>query len=221
MEFGEVTEHESYGMVGIVRTAQSGPGTSLFGSSIKHSNTIHLRIKKAKVNRHLNQDRYHGKEQLIDIELSPTQFAEMITSLNIGDGVPCTLRYIKDHKLLEDPPEMKQREIFEQEFQTEVDAVKNLYQKEYVEVKNLLSLKGPMKVSDKKKITSFLFELTRIIDDHLPFLQKSFNESIDKTVLDAKGEVEAFVMNKVTSLGLKGLQKQLISLPEVSTEEEP
>ena len=54
--------------------------------------------------------------------------------------------------------------------------------------------------------------LMQDVNSNLPFVQRSFNKSIDKTVLEAKGEVEAFVMNKVTSLGIKGLEKEMLQL---------
>jgi hypothetical protein len=213
MGFGKVNKHESYGLVGVSRVTHSH-GTSLFGSSIKHSNTIRLSIKKAEVDRHLNRDWYHGRKQLIEIELSPTQFAEMITCMNMADGVPCTLRYLEDHKRLENPPEVKQREIFEQEFQNKVDKISSFYKDDFGQIKEILLKKGTIKVGDREQVANMVTKLVNTLADAMPFLQKSFNESIDKTVSEAKGEVEAFVMHKVTSLGIEGLQKEMIKLTE-------
>lgn len=213
MSFGKISKHESYGLIGCSRITSS-KGQSLFGSSIKHSNTIMLRIKTASVDRHLNRDWYHGEESLIEVELSQTQFAEMITSLNMGDGVPCTLRYTGKNIRIEDPPEVKQRELFEEEFRNNVESIEELYRSSFKETSELLNKKGTLKVDEKKKIKNFLFSLTRIINDKIPFIQKQFNKAMDKTVLEAKGEVEAFVMNKVTSLGIEGLEKEMLKLNE-------
>ena len=213
MGFGKVSKHESYGMVGVSRVTHSH-GTSLFGSSIKHSDTIRLSIKTAEVDRHLNRDWYHGNDQLIEIELSPTQFAEMITCMNMSDGVPCTLRYLEDHKRLENPPEVKQREIFEQEFQENVDKIKDFYKNDFKQIKETLLKKGTIKIGERKQTINIITKLINTLEDAMPFLQKGFNESMDKTVSEAKGEVEAFVMHKVTSLGIEGLQKEMIKLTE-------
>ena len=210
VDTGEKIAHESYGLIGCSRVS-STKGRPLFGSSIKHSNTITLRIRAAVEERHLNKNWYYGRDRLIEVEMSPTQFAEMITSLNMGEGVPCTLRYV-DGERREDPPSTSQREVFEEEFKNDVNKVKSLYNKNYKEVQELLTKKGQLKAIEKKKVSTFLFELTRTIDDNLPFLQKSFNEAMDKTVHEAKGEVEAFVMNKVTSLGIEGLEKEMLKL---------
>ena len=213
MEFDKVSKHESFGLVGVSRVSHSH-GTSLFGSSIKHSNTIRLSIKTAEVNRRLNRDWYHGNDKLIEIELSPTQFAEMITCMNMGNGVPCTLRYLEDHKRLENPPEVKQREIFEQEFQENVDKIKDFYKNDFKQIKETLLKKGTIKIGERKQTINIITKLINTLEDAMPFLQKGFNESMDKTVSEAKGEVEAFVMHKVTSLGIMSLKKEMFKLSD-------
>lgn len=97
-----VEKHESYGMVSINRT--SSGGTYLFGSIMNHHSFITLTIKHAKVRRHLAQDWYSADSlPIVEIELSHTQFAELITSPGIGDGVPCTIRGLNG-KLLKECP---------------------------------------------------------------------------------------------------------------------
>ena len=213
MEFDKVSKHESFGLVGVSRVSHSH-GTSLFGSSIKHSNSIMLRIKTAEVERHLNRDWYYGKDQLIEIEMSSTQFAEMITCMNMGDGVPCTLRYLGDYKRIENPPEVKQRQLFEQEFQEKVDKIAGFYNEDFAQIRELLMKKGTIKVQEREQVVNSITKLVDILEDSIPFLQKSFNESMDKTVSEAKGEVEAFVMHKVTSLGIMGLKKEMFKLSD-------
>lgn len=53
--------HESYGMAGFYRLTSSH-GHPLFGSSIKHRDTICLRIGTANVKRGLSTDWYHKKD---------------------------------------------------------------------------------------------------------------------------------------------------------------
>lgn len=67
----------------------------LFGSSIKHHDIITLRISPAYMDRDLNYDRYYAENHpYIEINMSQSQFAQAITSLNMGAGVPVTLRQI-------------------------------------------------------------------------------------------------------------------------------
>ena len=204
--------HESYGMIGVSRVS-CRPGVSLFGSSIKHSNTVRLRIKTAEVNRHLNHNWYHGLDALIEVELSPTQYAEMLTCMNVGDGVPCTIRYI-NYEQMEDPPEVKQRQVFEDEFKEKVEYLEDKCFKGVEEIQNILLKKGGITVAERKEAWNKVVDVMRKVGDSIPFLQSSFNEAMDKTVLEAKGEVEAFVTNKIVSLGIKGLEKEMLSLTE-------
>ena len=202
--------HESYGMVGVSRVTCSS-GQNLFGSSIRHSNTIRLTIKAAEVRRDLHRNWYRGRKELIEVELSPTQYAEMISSPNMGDGVPCTIRHI-NHEHMKNPPEIKQRQIFEEEFERDVEEIKRMCENEVKEISETLLKKGGITVAERKKINNQISMLIQSVNSNLPFLQKSFNKSIDKTVLEAKGEVDAFVTNKVLSLGIKGLEKEMLSL---------
>jgi len=204
--------HPSYGMVGLSRITCS-QSVNLFGSSIEHSNTVRLRIKTGEVARDLNRDWYRGQKELIEIELSPTQYSEMITSFNMGDGVPCTIRHI-NRKRVEDPPEVKQRQIFEEEFRKDVYKIKDMCENGVEEIQNILLRKGGITVAERREIANKISMLMRDINSNLPFVQRSFNESIDKTVLEAKGEVEAFVINKVISLGIEGLEKEMLKLGE-------
>ena len=86
MPFRDREEHESYGLVGVSRI--SGSDRNLFGSSIRHKNTMMLRVKRANKERHLNRDWYHANETIVEVEMSPVQYAEMISSPNVGEGIP-------------------------------------------------------------------------------------------------------------------------------------
>lgn len=111
-----VYSHSSWGLLQISRISGSG-SQSLFGSSIKHSNTIALRIYKAKKHRSLSRDWYINEGcPYIKIEMSPAQWAEAITSLNIGCGVPCTITQ-KDGQLIKFAEEITKIEEHAKEFE--------------------------------------------------------------------------------------------------------
>ena len=87
----EKVKHSSFANLYIGRS-QCGGQTALFGSSIKHSDIITLRISPAYMDRDLSCDRYFAEPlPYIEINMSQAQFAQAITSLNMGDGVPVTL----------------------------------------------------------------------------------------------------------------------------------
>ena len=87
----ERVKHPSFANLYIGRSQSSGK-VALFGSSIKHHDIINLRISPAFMDRDLNYDRYYAENlPYIEIAMSQSQFAQAITSLNMGAGVPVTL----------------------------------------------------------------------------------------------------------------------------------
>jgi len=208
---GTKETHESYGLVGVSR--RTGDPGSLFGSSIKHHNYVALTIRRAELNRDLHRNWYYGHEALIEVEMSNTQFAEMITSMNLGDGVPCTIRHI-GYETMERPPGVQQRQIFEDEFKADMQKVGNKISSAVKKAESLLDTKGSIKKADKQEIISLLTSISQDINSNMPFVETQFNKAMDKTVSEAKGEVEAFVTNKITSLGIEALREQL---PQISS----
>lgn len=198
--------HESYGMVGFSRTS-CRPGVNLFGSAIKHANIITLRIKQAKKERSLNEDRYYGGESLIEVAMSQNQFAEAITAMNVGDGVPCTIRRIGKTGVA-DCPEETVRQVFEQEFKQHcaeiVEAAAGLVSK----AGKILEQKT-VKKSELKELISVLRKLSIELNCNLPFVGSQFNDAMDKIVTDGKNTVEAYILHRLTELGTKALSKEI------------
>lgn len=91
----EKKQHPSYGMIRFARSSIGGSGTALFGSSIMHNNVIRLSISKGMMEREVNEDWFLAgtdiNDMIVEVEMSYTQFAEAITSLNIGEGIPVTI----------------------------------------------------------------------------------------------------------------------------------
>jgi len=210
-------EHESFAMLGITRSSCSF-SQNLFGSSIQHSHTIKLKIAPAKIDRMLNRDWFHANTKpYIEVEMSYSQFAEAITSMNVGDGVPVTLRRL-DGRRIEDCPQFDKRQEFEKEFEKEMLKIGKSLRVLTEQAEALLSDKKPPTKSDKEAILNGIKMLRQEIESNVPFIQQSFNEQMDKTVMEAKGEVEGFVMNKLMSAGLEGLQKEMKMLGDSEDE---
>ena len=211
-QFDEETreEHPTYGLVGFSRTSHGPPGENLFGSSIQHMNTITLRIRRAEKHRDLNRDWYFARENLIEVSMSPTQFAEAITCMNVGDGIPCTLKYVGG-KDMGRCPEHNQRQVFCDEVKHSVNKAMEDAKALVCEANELLAKKNTT-IGDKKRIAHLVQMLMQHIISDMPFVHRQFDEAMDKTVSEAKGEVEAFFLNKIHSLGLDALQDRLIDL---------
>lgn len=191
--------HPSFGLLQFNRVSHSG-GINLFGSSIQHKDTIVMRLKEAEVDRHLNRDWYHGRNNIVEVEMSYSQFAEVITSMNQGEGVPTTIRYKQGAGTIEECPFVDKKQQFENEFS---DKVKESNQKAEQLIKDVEKIFGEKKTigkGDKEEILGMLTQLKYSIGCNTEFVYKQFNEQMDKTVTEAKGEIEAFMQNKINTI---------------------
>ena len=212
MTEGPKETHPSYGMIGFYRT-QGGGKRRLFGSAIRdHHTTIFMRVTRGEVQHDLSRDWYYGESQsLMEVELSAHQFAELLTSMNMGSGVPCTIRRI-DGKRIEDPPfrevEVEQISIAFQERLQEKTAgfIKHLR-----EIQQKLMAPGPLKATEKKELANVLASIQQEFQSNIPFAVTSYEEAADKIKVAAKAEVDAFLTHVVQKAGLKTLQE---STPE-------
>jgi hypothetical protein len=198
-------EHESFGMLQFSRLS-SNKGQSLFGSSIEHSNTIALRLHKGTVERGLNTDWYYAGRELFEVEMSQTQFAEAISSMNQGSGVPVTIKRLNG-KRIEPCPFTNKRQQFEQEFEQRMKKMADGFDEMTARAEEILSAgKAPTK-AEKQEIMNTLFKVKQELGSNIPYVNSCFNEQMDRTVMEAKGEVEALVQNTLNRLGLESLEQ--------------
>jgi len=207
MDEAKREEHESFGLVGFSRITHGGAtgGTNLFGSAICHHHTIALRIKRATKTRRLHDDHYYGGDTIIEVEMSPNQFSEAITTMNVGDGVPCTIRRIGKQGMA-DCPEETMRQVFEEEFKQACVRTSDMACALVKKASEILDQKT-IKVSERKELLEILRRIQQDLKLNLPFIGTQFNEAMDDVVADAKGAVEAFFTHRINDLGIQAIQQ--------------
>lgn len=206
-------KHESFGLLDIART--TGSARALCGSSIKHNNTVTIRIKRAEKERGLNRTVYFSREELIEIEMSPTQFTDALTNMNTT-GVPITIRRVAGKKMEKCPFNDTYKE-FEDEFSSDIKNLLGNTAKMMKLVEGKLKATGTISKAERLELASILYRIEQDIMANLPFVQEQFNRQVDKTVLEAKGEIEAFFNNTIYQLGsdklIEELENGTIKLP--------
>lgn len=199
--------HPSYGMISFSRES-CNPPTALFGSSIKHGNPIRMVISHAEIERGLNKDWFHAKGRIAEIELSQSQFADAITSLNMGDGVPCTIIFTERDGRIPACDFTSKIEKFRGEFTDHLSGIKNSLDDSIKAVEELFENRKTLRKSDKELIMSALRSARQDIDSNAEFIVDSFNEQMDKTVTEAKGEIESFMQQQVHKLASEAISNK-------------
>ena len=196
-----IKEHPSFGMISLSRR-QSASGVVLFGSSIQHRETMTLTISKASVDRNLSREWYHNREEVVEVEMSSSQFAEFITSPNTS-GVPCTLKHV-ERKMIPEPPYESKKDMFSKEFENTMKNISTNMLENIDVLKSILSKKSINK-GDKDEILDLFNEITSPLKNTIPFIETSFVEQMDRTVTEAKGEIESFISRRISEEGRKAL----------------
>lgn len=197
-KFGTKTNHPSYGTLSFSR--RTGGATPLFGSSIEHRDTIAMTLYHADITRGLHQDNIYGGRAIAEVEMSYSQFAEAITSMNMGSGVPVTIRWTEKDGKISPCDFVSKREQFADEFKENRKKSTEDAQQIIKDVTELFSQKKALTKADKDIILNKLHHLNMDIGCNMDFIADQFNEQMDKTVMEAKGEIEAFMQNKVNSI---------------------
>jgi hypothetical protein len=81
--------HPAFGIISASRITSSG--ASLFQSEVLSNGYIAIRICTATRKRYLHTDRVWAGPEIIEVNLTYAQWAEFISTMNIGEGVPCTI----------------------------------------------------------------------------------------------------------------------------------
>lgn len=200
----ETFKHPAFGMIGFSRV--SGGENTLFGSSIKHNDRIVMTLKHGEQDRHLHDDWYYGRGLITEVEMSYSQFAECISTLNVGDGVPCTIRFTeKDGNIPYIKENNSKREQFRNEFSNTISKAMEQVQAQINQIQESIDNKKNLGVKDRKEIISQLRQVKYNIGSNLDFCVEQFDEQMDRTALEAKGEIEAFCQNKINSIAQAAL----------------
>ncbi len=203
--FGLPENHPSYGMIGISHF--SGGDGHFFGSAVQQMGGIAITISEGHMRRSLSEESYFADKELIRVELTPAQFAEMITSPNVGDGVPCTLTRVNG-KSIDRCRLLDKRARFHKDFAKEMKRI-GLALETLQKKAQEFETKPSITKADRKEFSQLVWEVRRTIDDHLPFIQERFTETMENTIMDAKANLEAYVGTLARTLGNQALAKQL------------
>ena len=200
-------KHPSYGMMSISRYC--GGDGNFFGNDLPMvgSGGIEIVLKEATLERNANGlhcDSFNPGKLKFRVKMSHLQFAELITNMNTT-GVPVTITNIGTERL-DDPPILNKREVFDEEAEEVVSKTKQRANDIIAKIQNLFESKKSLTKKDKEEILRELNQLRMATFDHLPFMQKMFNEQMNESVISAKANIAAFVEQK--RLALKTLKEE-------------
>lgn len=183
-----------------------GGAKGLYGSKISHQNFISMRVKSAYTNHQYGHDSYYGDELLLEVEMSASQFAEAITSLNMGDGVPVTLRYTQLTGVIDKPEVPDFRQILNDDILEHVADSRKLVRDARRKAEEIVAKKS-MNKADREEILSLLNRLEISVGSDTMFTIEQLQRQLDSIVAESKGEIESFLQQRLTSIAHAAIAK--------------
>lgn len=181
-----------------------------FGTEVKTSHPISLKISTAKESRNLSSNWYFADKRIIEVEMSPIQWAEFLTSGNTT-GVPCTLKWLVGKGFMSEPQETTLKEDYNKEVEESFDKFGKSFDKVAKTLKEQIDTNKPM---GKKALEELLREieiLKELTTGNIKFVKDSFKEDMSKIVTQAKAEFNAYIENRVHEIGIEEFKKGNVS----------
>lgn len=200
----ERISHESFGQIRFNRVSGNA---NFYGSELTQNHYISLEIYNSEIERDLSQDWYYNKKQVLRLRMSSGQFSELITNMNSGSGIPCTLEYIQGKAVAELPTQESRKEFVHRKFEDRMKKFATSIREQQNRAKELVKKKTLSK-QDIQDLTHHIEWLTTEVEKNIPFFAKCFQETMDEVVLEAKTEVENAIQHKINVLGLDVLHEQ-------------
>jgi hypothetical protein len=205
MKDREKIQHESFGQISFTRT--QGRGQTFYGSELPQDHYVSMEIRQSEVQRDLTNEWYSTYGiPLIRIRMSSGQFAELITSMNMGSGVPCTIERLMGKKVDEFPEIESRKELVHRKFEERMKQFADTIRENKIKAKEIVKKKTLSK-QDVWDLSLQLDFLTQEIEQNIPFFAKCFQETMDEVVFEAKTEVENAIRHKINVLGFAGVTK--------------
>lgn len=211
----KVYTHPSYAIITSSRISSSNT-TPLFGSSLKTNHPIRIQIQPAELHRDLNHDWFHSKRiPYIEVELSEGQWAQFVSSMNVGDGTPCTIKFLNG-KTIDDPPFLNKVIEFQIEFKEKMENIAKEMTKMVKDTVELLETKKNLNKTDRDIMLRQLEGLVMNIKNNMPFIAESFGDQMEKTVEEAKNQINTHYQNIIVKTGMdKIAELQSMSVPQI------
>ena len=206
-------KHPSFGQI---RFSRVNGTFNFYGSELQQDNYISMEIHNSEIQRELSQDRYYttGLQPIIRLRMTNGQFSEMITSLNMGMGVPCTIERLAGNKVDNLPEQESRKEFVHRKFEDRMRNFAKSIRENQKKATDIIAKKTLSK-QDMHDLKMNIEWLTSEVGSNIPFFAKCFQETMDEMVFEAKLEVENAIQHKVSTLGLNALyeQNKLIEAP--------
>ena len=208
----EVHKGKNIGVIQLSRI--TGIDMELVGSNVPNNTLIQLTISQGSASKDaFSSERFHAEKSLIQVELTPMQYSELITSIGMGEGVPCTVSNLNGNRVEQEYKSITPQKYYAHRVKTELRDLNKAFKKNFQEAKDLLEGSKALNKKDRADILAAYHELERSLTDKLPFIQNLFVEEMEGVVSEANQQFKSNVMATIDDLGKEQAFRALTNMP--------
>ncbi len=196
-------EHPSYATINLNRVHFQGKSL-LFGSSSKSSYAVCLTVTEAYLGHDLGADHIfaQSKRPHIEVWMTEEQLGRMLSSMSLGQGVPCTLKELAGKTIPECPPLASEPARIHEEYRAKLDRIRDDLDGHAGRVEAILSKEGAINKADRKAIAEVFDTLRREMVNNSEFALQQFQESAERVVESSKADINTYIAQLAKSAGL-------------------
>lgn len=200
---GTTYEHPAFACISANRVSGNAV---LYGSDFVHQHYVTIRIARSRLRRTLSNDWHHGDSRpYIEVKMSEAQWAHFVSAMNVGSGTQCTL-YSRNG---EDIPGLVEPVDRRAQFAAEAD---ERMQRAVQALKDAAEAVRESGLSQKKQqaLLGALDRASANIGCNLKFVADQFSEHMERTVEQAKSEVDGYIAGATRQLGLAAMHASTV-----------
>jgi len=200
-----VNTHPSYGILRFGRI--QGTPKSLFGTHLHPQNFIQMQLCRGERVYQDGRDYYFGHEPLTRCWMTNSQFAELITAVNAGSGVPVTIRQLPGEDDIPYPPDQDVgTETVHSYFKDRMEGFSKDIKENRESIEEILDKPGSINKGDKKKLKAIFESILQEVESNIPFFLEEYEDASQKIMTHAKTEIDSFVTHMAMKIGIEKLK---------------
>jgi hypothetical protein len=196
-------KHPTFGKITLSRWSGSSKD-HLFMSNVETYSGISIEISLAELVHTNGSDHIFGNDPIIRVDLSPAQFADLLTNMN-AEGTPCTIRANRAATPV-CPGSVPEMETAPKKIEAEFDqAISDL---EFIDEKTGLQIReaiSKLPAKHQTAITEAIQNITSAVKSQLPYIRRRWEDSLQKQLIQAKQEIAAYTDGMLKRAGITGV----------------
>ena len=176
---------EIYDNVGVLRISRRQGRARLVGSASAAQTFVTLTLTQGEVvSDEFTKEKIYPKESelIAEVSMTPMQWGELLSSSNIASGIPCTIEY-KDGKRVEQTYETEPlADYYEKHTVDTFEKFRQEYTETMSKATDILENKKSIAKKDRETILSSYAQLSRLMEDTLPFVQRRMIEDTEEHI---------------------------------------